>query len=116
MREIKFRAWDPVKKAMFIPEYIDCEFGEIGFTQHYEEGIFPYQNNPTVMQYTGLKDKNGREIYEGDILQSKSGIVGPVVWDDLSACFGWMHPELIAIDMDEGEVIGNIYENPELLK
>ena len=75
-----------------------------------------------VMQYTGLKDKNGKEIYEGDIVQSidDSHPIFKVVWlcDSEHACYAlqqgkelwWLehYPEL--------EVKGNIYENPELLK
>lgn len=69
-----------------------------------------------LMQYTGLHDKNGKEIWEGDILISKSGIVGPIEWEEYDSCFVWTHSEMVNIHMSEGEVIGNIYKNPELVE
>lgn len=72
-------------------------------------------------QYTGLKDTNGKEIYEGDVLQSVNKHTWLVSWNDNHACF--MVTNLVdkhvvseVIDNDNSLVIGNIYENPELLK
>jgi len=69
------------------------------------------------MQFTGLRDKTGKEIYEGDILKTSWLVVGPVTAD-------WTHglrflvfnDQLVKADEVYGEVLGNIYENPELIK
>ena len=120
MREIKFRAFDD-GRMLTMP--LDKNFGISRFF-----GIL--RDDAIVMQYTGLKDKNGKEIYEGDIMHDTSinarcavvfgcfetllddygiGETSPkfcVEWSDKSG-----HGE---IDV-RNEVIGNIYENPELL-
>jgi hypothetical protein len=107
MREIKFRAWDVVDGEMWEwPSLVQSGF-KILVDPAYK-----------IMQYTGLKDKNGKEIYEGDVLRSpKTEDVGPVVWDELDTGPGfiWRHPMMYMGQMDECEVIGNIYVNPELV-
>ena len=115
-REIKFRAWD--KRKMWADHYIMKRGSEwaikykIGDSHDYHP-----RKNLKVMQYTGLKDKNGKEIYEGDILAGG----WQVVWHN--AGFYLHMPRLfndtLYLPMDdklESEVIGNIYENKELLE
>jgi len=118
MREIKFRAYGGSKKI--IPwEYLK---------KFYVVTIFPNTKDNTyhLMQYTGLKDKNGKEIYEGDIVEEKneSGIFIYVIdWNEYECCF---YPKAVnfktCIEHDiaalytEFTIIGNKFENPELLK
>lgn len=80
-----------------------------------------YIDSIKLMQYTGLKDKNDTEIYEGDIVQSERDTM-VVGWKQSAGSFcldrdGWLSSHYFgeAVDAGNTEVIGNIYENPELL-
>lgn len=119
MRDIKFRAWDNKGKVMLDWLCIRQSAFNRGETQlMYDCFTSPSFINDcgfTLMQYTGLKDKNGKEIYEGDILcwpkyeGKKLQTRWDVSWSNEYG--GWVnwHPR------NEAEIIGNIYENPELL-
>jgi uncharacterized phage protein (TIGR01671 family) len=112
-REIKFRAWNG--KGMIVSGKTDLKFyvqnSRAYFLERYGHDDWGLASTSawTLMQYTGLKDKNGVEIYEGDILQTSANDYREVTW--LSV--GWSSQML---DPDWIEVIGNIYENPELLR
>lgn len=119
MREQKFRVWDKVDKRYY--NNVDIEdIGRVLFL------LNDYGHEYIIEQYTGLKDKNGKEIYEGDILGGiwESGFIS---WCEkckqfqyhsagigCMACSGDVHWCEIVEDDGKLEVIGNIHENPEL--
>ena len=74
-----------------------------------------------LMQFTGLLDRNGKEIYEGDITEDGRGMRYEIVWDELNVAFNFKDVDYydgnqLAQGAEYITVIGNIYENPELLK
>ncbi len=118
MREIKFRVWDKKYRQMHFG-------GDIRIAL-----VCP-ADDLEIMQFTGLKDKNGKEIYEGDVVIGNC-LPRPAYIDWLNdrASFGWVIPKtaigepggafgLMEDALEDNfnlEIIGNIYENPELLK
>ena len=84
-----------------------------------KNGVVQYciDDENTIGQYTGLKDKNGKKIFEGDIVKSKYGVFkSKVEWNDSFCGFFPFCNNDTGIFADECEVIGNIYENKELLE
>ncbi len=128
MREIKFRAWDTKLKCMSMVTLMD--FTEWWVRDEHSGERNSFKNEETdrhiLMQFTGLKDKNGKEIYEGDIVKTFAKWISEI-------CFGpfqsHMSGELnigfycknangttrpMSTISSEYEIIGNVHQNPEL--
>ena len=94
--------------------YSDEELSGVG-SYFYDWGV-DQPEGFTLMQYTGLKDANGVEIYEGDIVAFNDGSHTTVQWDNFYAKFTPFHDETFGCHSGEDvKVIGNIYANPNLI-
>jgi len=111
MRKIKFRLWDNKKMqdSFELDNEFDCISGFIGYGE--------------LMQFTGLLDKNGKEIFEGDLLQSSDEKIMVVGWSDKFASFvlnrvGWAFSHWFgeSCNPEDCVIIGNIHEHKHLLK
>lgn len=117
MREIKFRAWNKKEKQMF--SWDDLLKHARNFDSF--DSLIGHFNNPStgiLMQFTGLLDRFGKEIYEGDILKG-TGIDGKIrSWEAVSLIYfhHWQETQDLLEQYEDVEVIGNIYENPKLIK
>lgn len=122
-RPLKFRAWNEAT-GMYIRDGqgltlwdIYCE-GEDLSNSAFRSRDYPAFtfNNLTFEQFTGLTDKNGKEIYEGDIVRDQDGEVGEIYWEGLGFTATNYLGDAPASWIPYGEVIGNIHENKDLLK
>ncbi len=114
MREIKFRAWDSEQYEMSYSDPLDDLERAYSWFRELEDRDVKASGNIELMQYTGLKDKNGKEIYEGDIIRALPYPL-PIQVEFSGGMFGintkygfW---SLSSDDIHIIEIIGNIYEN-----
>lgn len=136
MKEIKYKFWSYYHKKMFEVAMLELAFGEnnaVYITKgnaqvpddYFEDGVVPnYPKDGVVLQYTGLKDKNDKEIYEGYILKRH---LRPINEPSYKATYEVKSLDYYILNGENDarfrpdmwglcEIIGNIYENPELLE
>ena len=117
----------------------NCNYKDFIVTNEEDgEHYYPITDLSSLGQYTGLKDKNGKQIFEGDILKTPRGFIGQVIFGraeeecrhkvfgrmviDCYTTYGWIFVRgdgyKCAIDDEllEGEIIGNVFDNPELIE
>ena len=124
----KYRAWDSAKKEMFKDTFAITESGQVVVVEQESVASSPdyvFVDHLVIMQSTGLKDKNGKEIFEGDILDYK-GRKALVRWHGSYASFIYRFVDEphkrnaewkpLYLAYMKCEIIGNIYDNPELLE
>lgn len=129
MRQIKFRAYLKDTNEMVKVGAMDWDEEGNLLCLNYPKGkdYFGYENDIALMQYTNFKDKDGREIYEGDVVKYYNNLY-QVIWTTPGFCISRIHPNKFELELIANtdkkpemikaslEIVGNIYENPELLE
>lgn len=132
MRELKFRAWDKKEKKWVGADFWYEEVGLNFNVQPPSTLTMSGKERYVIVQYTGLKDKAGNEIYEGDLLggkylnfgvskgavaEVKMGVINDTDGYSHGSTWGWVVGKESLLDLASGfEILGNIFENPEMIE
>lgn len=121
----KFRAWDSAKKEMFKDTFAITESGQVVVVEQESVASSPdyvFVEHLVIMQSTGLKDKNGKEIFEGDIVKMAKDVYSEPTHYEVVRHYGGayrieskQHGCELWLRHTDCEVVGNVYENKELL-
>ena len=122
----RYRAWDTTNKEMFKDTFSITESGQVVVVEQ-EDVMCPpdyvFVDNLVIMQSTGLKDKNGKEIFEGDIVKMSKDVYSEPTYYEVVRHRGGayrleskQHGCELWLRHTDCEVVGNVYENPELLE
>lgn len=123
MRELKFRAWVEVDKKMYYATLYEI-IRNVGFDYGVPSNVVGFIDNGVhekahITQFTGLHDSTGREIYEGDVWRSNENGLECIGFVEYHGCLFRVNygdtSDILGHAVRYGKVIGNIYENPELL-
>ena len=118
---VRYRAWDNANKEMFKDTFSITESGQVVVVEQ-EDVMCPpdyvFVDHLVIMQSTGLFDKNDKEIFEGDVVKC-NGLLGTIesfkaMW--ICSFVKYNNYQKVGFFAQEIEVVGNIYENPELLE
>lgn len=122
----KFRAWDSAKKEMFKDTFAITESGQVVVVEQESVASSPdyvFVEHLVIMQSTGLVDKNGKEIFDGDIVKMSKDVYSEPTYYEVVRHRGGayrleskQHGCKLWLRHTDCEVVGNIYENPELLE
>lgn len=122
----KYRAWDSAKKEMFKDTFAITESGQVVVVEQESVASSPdyvFVDHLVIMQSTGLADKNGKEIFEGDIVKMSKDVYSESTYYEVVRHYGGayrldskQHGCELWLRHTDCEVVGNIYENRELLE